>query len=408
MNARILRNRPTFAAIITLTAAAGATNAQSVLSVSLIAPLQDMLSLHAVGVAGSGADAAVAYQALHLDGSSSVGLYGPSGFASLPGSHSSGASLSQFRAADWSWGLSQGGTVAGSSGAGQGRATLWTVSPTSPPELHLLDDGSSSVLSSVARCVTTDAQSAFGSVVSLDNGAVSSRAVAWRRSGLNFTKIEFRLADGFDSSDALACDETGSVVAGFVSSSSTGSSRAAIWSGDSLHLYGGLDNDCDGRFVALSNDGSAALFQGVCDSSGSSRSVSAIFRPSTGTWFALPGRGGEDCDDTYAFAMSADGRVVGGSSVCADGSSSATFWTFSNDAYVASDLAVVLAGSSFADQFAGVTLLSITGVSADGLTFVGDAVDSTGASMMFRVTVPTPGSAALLGLAGLLTARRRR
>ncbi len=412
MNARILRNRPTVAAIITLTAAAGATNAQSVLSVSLIAPLQDMLSLHAVGVAGSGADAAVAYQALHLDGSSSVGLHGPSGFASLPGSPSSGASLSQIRAADWSWGLSQtGGTVAGSSGAGQGRATLWTLSSGSPPELHLLDDGSSSsssVLSSVARCVTDDAQSAFGTVVSLDNGAVNSRAVAWSRSGLNFTKIEFRLADGFDSSEALACDTTGAVVAGFVSSSSTGSSRAAIWSGDSLHLYAGPDNDCDGRFVALSNDGSTALFQGACDSSGSSRSVSAIFRPSEGTWFALPGRGGEDCDDTYAFAMSADGRVVGGSSVCADGSSSATFWTFSNDAYVARDLAAVLAGSSFADQFAGVSLLSITGVSADGLTFVGDAVDSTGASMMFRVTVPTPGSAALLGLAGLLTARRRR
>lgn len=264
MNARILRNRPTFAAIITLTAAAGATNAQSVLSVSLIAPLQDMLSLHAVGVAGSGADAAVAYQALHLDGSSSVGLYGPSGFASLPGSHSSGASLSQFRAADWSWGLSQGGTVAGASGAGQGRATLWSVSPTSPPELHLLDDGSSSsssVLSSVARCITTDGESAFGSVVSLENGMVTRQAVAWYDK--SSPKLALHAAPGFDSSDALACDATGSVVAGFVSSSSTGSSRAAIWSGDSLHLYGGLDNDCDGRFVALSNDGSAALFQGV-------------------------------------------------------------------------------------------------------------------------------------------------
>ena len=409
MNARILRNRPTFAAIITLTA--GAANAQSVLSASLIAPLQDMLSLHAVGVAGSGADSAVAYQALHLDGSSSVGLHSSSGFSSLPGSHSSGSSLSQFRYEGWSWGLSQTGSMAGSSGSGHGRATLWTLSSGSPPELHLLDDGSSSsssVLSSVARAVSLDGQRAVGSVVRQNDGMVSQQAVVWLDK--SSPTLALRLADGFDSSDALACDATGSVVAGFVSSSSTGSSRAALWSGDSLHLYGGPDNDCDGRFVALSNDASAALYVGSCDASGSSRAVSAIFRPSTGTWFTLPGRVGGDCDDTNenAFAMSADGRVVGGSSVCADGSSSATFWTFSNDAYVARDLSLVVAASSFADQFAGVSLLSITGVSSDGLTFVGNAVDSTGASMMFRVTVPTPGSAALLGMAGLLTARRRR
>jgi uncharacterized membrane protein len=414
MNARILRNRPTSAAIITLVALNGAANAQSVLSARLIAALPEMQSLHAVGVAGSGSSAAVAFRALHLDGSSSVGLHGPAGFTSLPGSPSSGASVSQFRAADWSWGLSQSGSMAGSSGAGQGRATLWTLSSGSPPELHLLDDGSSSsssVLSSVARAVSLDGQRAVGSVVRQNDGMVSQQAVVWLDK--SSPMLALRSADGFDSSGALACDNTGTVIGGFVASSSTGRSRAALWSGGSLTLVGGPDEDCDGRFVSMTGDGQAALYVGSCDVSGSSRAVSAIFRPSVGEWFALPGGDGDDCDDAVAVAMSDDARVVGGSMVCDDGSSRAALWTFSSatGTYAAQDLSSFLHSSgAFADgqDWSGVSLSSITGVSSDGLTFVGDAIDSSGRSSIFMVTVPTPGALALLGMGGLMGVRRRR
>jgi MYXO-CTERM domain-containing protein len=413
MNARILRNRPTSAAIITLVALNGAANAQSVLSARLVSALPEMQSLHAVGVAGSGSSAAVAFRALHLDGSSSVGLHTGSSFVSFPGS-SAGSSLSQFRSADWSFGASNAGTGAGASGAGQGRAVLFDYRSDATTALHFLDDASPPgglTLSSVAHAVSLDGQRAVGSVVQARDGAVSSRAVAW--TGKSSPILYLRSADGFDSSEALACDNSGTVIGGFVASSSTGRSRAALWSGGSLTLVGGPDEDCDGRFVSMTGDGQAALYVGSCDVSGSSRAVSAIFRPSVGEWFALPGGDGEDCDDAVAVAMSDDARVVGGSMVCDDGSSRAALWTFSSatGTYAAQDLSSFLHSSGvFADgqDWSSLSLRSITGVSSDGLTFVGDAIDSSGRSSIFLVTVPTPGALALLGLGGLMGVRRRR
>jgi uncharacterized membrane protein len=55
---------------------------------------------------------------------------------------------------------------------------------------------------------------------------------------------------------------------------------------------------------------------------------------------------------------------------------------------------------------AGWSLYNCTGVSADGLTFVGSAVTAT-ATAAYVVTIPTPGSMLLLGL-GLTTMRFRR
>lgn len=413
MNARILRNRPTSAAIITLVALNGAANAQAVLSARLVSALPEMQSLHAVGVAGSGADASMVYRSVLADGSSSVGLYTGSSFVSFPGS-SSGSSLSQFRSADWSFGATNAGTGAGSSGAGAGRAVLYDYRSGAGTNLHFLDDASPPgglTLSSVARAVSLDGQRAVGSVAEARDGTVSSRAVVWTDKASPV--LALRMADGFDSSEALACDSSGSLIGGFVASRVTGSSRAALWSGGSLTLVGGPDEDCDGRFVSLTGDGQAALYVGSCDVSGSSRAVSSIFRPSTGEWFTLPGRGDDDCDDAVASSMSADARVVVGSLVCDDGSSRAAFWTFSSatGTYAAQDLSSFLhAGGAFADgqDWSGVSLSSITGVSSDGLTFVGDAIDSSGRSSIFMVTVPTPGALALLGVGGLLGARRRR
>lgn len=413
MNARILRNRPTSAAIITLVALNGAANAQSVLSARLVSALPEMQSLHAVGVAGSGADASMVYRSVLADGSSSVGLYTGSSFVSFPGS-SSGSGLSQFRSADWSFGATNAGTGAGSSGAGAGRAVLYDYRSGAGTNLHFLDDASPPgglTLSSVAHGVSLDGQRAVGSVVEARDGAVSSRAVVWTDKASPV--LALRMADGFDSSEALACDSLGSLIGGFVASRVTGSSRAALWSGGSLTLVGGPDEDCDGRFVSLTGDGLAALYVGSCDVSGSSRAVSSIFRPSEGTWFTLPGGGDDDCDGAVAWSMSADARVVGGSMVCDDGSSRAAFWTFSSatGTYAAQDLSSFLhAGGAFADgqDWSGVSLSSITGVSSDGLTFVGDAIDSSGRSSIFMVTVPTPGALALLGAGGLLGARRRR
>jgi MYXO-CTERM domain-containing protein len=419
MNARILRSRPTSAAIITLGALAGAADAQSVLAARLVSALPEMQSLHAVGVAGSGPDASMVYRSVLADGSSSVGLYTGSSFVSFPGP-SSGSSLSQFRSADWSFGATNAGTGAGSSGAGAGRAVLYDYRAGAGTNLHFLDDSSPPgglTLSSVARAVSLDGQRAVGSVVQARDGAVSSRAVVWNDK--SSPVLALRMADGFDSSDALACDNSGSLIAGFVASSVTGSSRAALWSGNSLTIVAGPgdgpDEDCDGRFVSMTGDGQSALFQGQClDASGVSRASSAIFRPSEGAWFALPGPGDDDdCDDAFATAMSDDALVVGGSLLCDDGSSRAAFWTFSSatGTYAAHDLALYLHSSGvFADgqDWSSVSLRSITGVSSDGLTFVGDAVDSSGASSIFMVTVPTPGATALLGLGGLLAARRRR
>jgi hypothetical protein len=57
----------------------------------------------------------------------------------------------------------------------------------------------------------------------------------------------------------------------------------------------------------------------------------------------------------------------------------------------------------------GWTLMEATGVSADGLTVVGTAIDSAGVQQAFVATIPEPSTIALAssGLAGLLWFYRR-
>lgn len=59
-------------------------------------------------------------------------------------------------------------------------------------------------------------------------------------------------------------------------------------------------------------------------------------------------------------------------------------------------------------NISGYNRLEVIGISDDGNTFTGRAFLVTGGNVSYVLSIPTPGATALLGLAGLLAARRRR
>lgn len=59
-------------------------------------------------------------------------------------------------------------------------------------------------------------------------------------------------------------------------------------------------------------------------------------------------------------------------------------------------------------NISGYNRLEVIGISDDGNTFTGRAFLVTGGRVSYVLSIPTPGATALLGLAGLLAARRRR
>jgi probable HAF family extracellular repeat protein len=106
-----------------------------------------------------------------------------------------------------------------------------------------------------------------------------------------------------------------------------------------------------------------------------------------------------------ASQVSDDGSVVAGLLNLGSGGSFAGVWTQGMGMMKLSDY-LALHGVSIP---AGFTLATCTAMSADGRTFAGYTTGiGPGSIQGFVATIPAPGTAALLGIAGLVTMRRRR
>ena len=114
----------------------------------------------------------------------------------------------------------------------------------------------------------------------------------------------------------------------------------------------------------------------------------------------LPGEAGS-ADNFFnsASAVSADGTVVVGS-----GTSGALIWT---EREGTRSVASILTGTLGVD-LQGWQLTDAVDVSADGLTILVRGFDAEGAFGTALVTIPAPGSAAGVGLMGIIATRRRR
>lgn len=118
-----------------------------------------------------------------------------------------------------------------------------------------------------------------------------------------------------------------------------------------------------------------------------------------------------DDHDSSANALSADGSIVGGS-ITVGGEELAALWIKgAGGAYEYHDLVGYfghIGGTGLDGDMAGWTFRAVTGVSVDGTMITGVGVNPLGQTTGWYATIPTPGALPLLGLGGLLAARRRR
>ncbi|MBK7404408.1 MAG: PEP-CTERM sorting domain-containing protein [Phycisphaerales bacterium] len=114
-----------------------------------------------------------------------------------------------------------------------------------------------------------------------------------------------------------------------------------------------------------------------------------------------------DDHDSAVYALSEDARIVGGSITLPGGPETAAFWALDGSTYIEHDLMGYL-DSLGVSGLGGWQLGAVTGVSADGSVLVGWGSNPLGQTTGWSLSIPAPGSLALLGLGGLVTGRRRR
>ena len=210
------------------------------------------------------------------------------------------------------------------------------------------------------------------------------------------------LPGGSYQSNGNAVSGDGSVVAGFsIGASGTEAFRWTAATGMvGLGDLPGGSFSSQARGIAL--DGSTIVGQSI-----SAAGIEAF------VWTALGGMvglgdlpGGEAL--SYARAVSGDGSVVVGSgsvepATPSDPSQRAFVW---DAAHGMRALDAILAAAGV--DLGGWTPTDAWGVSADGLTIVGLAVDPSGTSQAFLAHVPEPGTALLLALGAVALSRRSR
>lgn len=116
----------------------------------------------------------------------------------------------------------------------------------------------------------------------------------------------------------------------------------------------------------------------------------------------------QDDHDSSVYALSLDGRLIGGSIALVPGEETASVWLrMPDNSYTQQSLALFLTnfGITGAEDW---NLGAVTGISDDGLTLTGWGTDPLGRTAGWVVTVPTPGTLLLTGLAGIAVIRRRR
>lgn len=234
-----------------------------------------------------------------------------------------------------------------------------------------------------------------------------TRAFRWTSGGMTNLGT---LAGGSESR-AYAVSGNALAITG-VSASSDGN-RAYRWTAaDGMVSIGALAGRTYSTGNAISADGSAIVgFSGSLNNNvsmgqdGGPTDRAFLWTTGSGMYeLPLPVSSPFVVGSSTAYAISGDGSVVGGRySSLNNGTFSAFIWT---PGIGSVDLNTYLPTLGF--DLSGWTLTAVRGISADGSAMTGDGYFN-GVQVGFVVTgVPTPGATAILGLAGMLAARRRR
>lgn len=225
-----------------------------------------------------------------------------------------------------------------------------------------------------------------GSVVSGTSSSTNGdRAYRWTEAG-GMQDLGVLAGGGYSFGLGLSGD--GSAVTG-LSESATGE-RAFVWtSGGGMQELIGGDGEPSAGFAISRNGSVVAGYCGMFAARWQDGAFQSLGSLEGGTF-------------STAYCVSGDGLSAGGFSDDASGELSATLWTASLGMV---DLNVYLA--SLGVDMAGWRLTTTTGISADGRTLVGVGVFD-GEERGWVATIPAPGTAGVLGLAGLLASRRRR
>lgn len=296
-------------------------------------------------------------------------------------------------------------------------SSLWSSSSSS--SVHLTDDYGQYTGAFTFTASTSQGRRVFGSTVAdLDgDGRPDLAACSWDVSSSSSVSPPtlLQMDPLSDFSFARDASSDGRIVVGTRGRIDRGNSldmtpeefsqRACLWTDGQLADTSNLDAFASSSFVRVCDDGSTALAR--CVSSDGTASLVA-FDVASSSLHVLDWRDTDSDDDGVPTAMSADGSLIGGSSLHTDGSSVAMLWLRQGDgSYAARTLSSVLdnLGSSGLD---GVSFTSVTAVSSNGLTVAGTLTLADGSVRLFSAAVPSPGTLALIGAGGLLAARRRR
>lgn len=271
--------------------------------------------------------------------------------------------------------------------------------------------------------ISADGSTLVGGYYSFWPPGVQTAGYKWDSGGLH-------LAPHWFDQTANGVSGDGSIVVGHVSSSISPPYQAYTWSGNTLTtLPNPLGGSADAR--TISQDGTVVV--------GSAASLAAVWRNGAFTSLgALPG-----FTSSTAYGISGDNTVVVGTLGLTN--THAFRWTQGSglvDLPLLAGTTTASAGSVSADGhtiigrcdttpcvwidsappisllqylqgygatgLSGWQLKSVSGVSADGSTFVGSGIDPLGRSEGYVATIPGPSAAAPLLLFSLAHARRRR
>lgn len=244
------------------------------------------------------------------------------------------------------------------------------------------------------------------------DGIMRSRAVQWRAFG---DAEDLPLPGGYDISQAKTSSRDGKVVAGYVGRGEAGAdallaTSAAIWKGGLVTLVDSdPDDGIDSVMNAVSGDGSVGILRAAITRPGVQ--VAGGYDIELATTFPLhnadsDGDGVED-HDSDALAVNFDGSLIGGW-VALGGDPVATIWERGLDGSYAEYTAAEYLSSRGVIGMDGWQLGGVSGISDDGTMIAGWGINPIGQSDGWVAMVPAPGPLALLGIGGVLAARRRR
>lgn len=205
------------------------------------------------------------------------------------------------------------------------------------------------------------------------------------------------LPGGNVSSDARGVSGDGTIVVG--SSNSANGDEAFRWTaGGGMQGLGDLPGGVFSSMAyAISADGSTIVGKGATEGQGYQ-----AFRYTTGGGMVALGDLPFGSEYSVAYAVSADGSVIVGSGEGPNFTDQATLWD-AGGIHKIQDILV----NDYGLNLAGWELTRATGISADGRTIVGTGKHSF-ITEAWIATIPEPGTAAGLVVAGLFALTRRR